>query len=105
MEDPLGRVGARSPDGQIKNLIFAADGPKPRIVLRDAVENVIEIVENEQFCLVYDRPLGGEGLTWGQLVDWWEEISGDDGDRDIQARALFARLRASVSPTAPASAC
>jgi len=30
--------------GDLKNLIFAADGPKPRIVLRDAINNVIEIV-------------------------------------------------------------
>jgi hypothetical protein len=84
LEDVLGRVGARLPDGLIKNLIFAADGPKPRIVLRDAVENIIEIVENEQFCLVYDRPLGAEGLTCAQLVGWWEEISGGDGERDAQ---------------------
>ena len=33
-------------EGELKNLIFAAHGPKPRIVLRDAINNVIEIVEH-----------------------------------------------------------
>ena len=51
---PLGVTGV---DGELKNLIFAADGPKPEIVLRDAINNVIEITRHAQNCLVYDRPL------------------------------------------------
>src|SRR6266487_602539 len=43
--------------GSMKNLIFAAIGPKPEIVLDDAVNNDLRIVRNEQGCLVYDRPL------------------------------------------------
>src|SRR5688572_21466176 len=43
----LARTGPQGVDGELKNLIFAADGPKPRIVLRDALNNLIEIVENE----------------------------------------------------------
>jgi hypothetical protein len=31
--------------GEMKNLIFAADGPKPRIVLRDAINNDLERVQ------------------------------------------------------------
>ena len=61
----LERLGAHGVAGDLKNLIFAADGPKPRIVLRDAINNVIEIVENAERCLVYDRPLAEHGLTWG----------------------------------------
>ena len=53
--------GLRGVDGELKNLIFAANGPKPRIVLRDAIDNMIEIVENEDNCLVYDRPLADTG--------------------------------------------
>lgn len=101
LEAILGSGGVRSPDGQIKNLIFAANGPKPRIVLRDAVENVIEIVENEEFCLVYDRPLGTDGLSWGQLVDWWAEQGGPNSCRPDDARSLFSRLRDSLSPDSP----
>jgi hypothetical protein len=37
-----------------KNLIFAANGPKPGLVLRDALNNDIEIVRNGEYCLVYD---------------------------------------------------
>jgi hypothetical protein len=48
---------------ELKNLIFAANGPKPRIVLRDAINNVIEITENAEFCMVYDRPLAEAGLS------------------------------------------
>jgi len=49
-------------------LIFAADGPKPELVLRDAVNNTIEIVKHADRCLVYDRPLPADGLSWGALV-------------------------------------
>jgi len=54
-------------------LIFAADGPKPKIVFQDAINNDITVVENEQYCLVYDRPLGPTGLTWRQLTAWWAD--------------------------------
>ena len=40
-----------------KNLIFTANGPKPELVLRDAVNNDIEIVRNAEYCLVYDQPI------------------------------------------------
>ena len=62
------RRGVRTP---FRNIIFAADGPKPELVLADAVSNTIEIVKNEQFCLVFDRPLNDAGLAWADLVAWW----------------------------------
>ena len=46
----------------MKKLIFAADGPKPEIVLRDAINNDPEIGENAEHCPVYDRGLGLTGL-------------------------------------------
>ena len=46
----------------MKKLIFAADGPKPKIVLRDAINNDLEIGENAEHCLVCDRGLGLTGL-------------------------------------------
>jgi hypothetical protein len=62
-EDPvldhlLGLAGARGVRGEMKNLIFAATGPKPKIILRDAVNNDLEIVEIAEDCLVYDRAPG-----------------------------------------------
>ena len=58
--------------GSIKNLIFAANGPKPEIVLADAINNDIRIVKNEQYCLVYDQPIPERGLLWNDLVAWWQ---------------------------------
>jgi hypothetical protein len=83
--------------GEMKNLIFAATGPKPKIVLRDAINNDLEIVENSQNCLVYDRPLSESGLTWRQLTAWWARNDSLDGeDERAAARGLYARLLKSM---------
>jgi very-short-patch-repair endonuclease len=94
----LAPVGLHGVDGELKNLIFAAHGPKPRIVLRDAINNVIEIVEHADACLVYDRALDAAGLSWGALTAWWAESSPRAGDDP--ARSLYTRLRASVESPA-----
>jgi very-short-patch-repair endonuclease len=97
LEKYLTGFGVTGVDGELKNLIFAADGPKPRIVLRDAVNNVIEIVENADHCLVYDRPLGPEGLTWQALVDWWRDQYEPNAANDLEAgRRLHLRLQSSL---------
>jgi hypothetical protein len=97
LEKYLTGFGVTGVDGELKNLIFAADGPKPRIVLRDAVNNVIEIVENADHCLVYDRPLGPDGLTWQALVDWWRDQYEPDAANDLEAgRRLHLRLQGSL---------
>lgn len=59
--------------GKIKNLIFSADGPKPEIVIEDALANDIKIVKNQEYCLIYDKPISFNGLTWNQLAEWWGE--------------------------------
>lgn len=83
--------------GEMKNLIFAADGPKPRIVLRDAINNDLEIVENAEYCLVYDRPLADTGLTWRQLTAWRARSDSPDGEEErAAARELYARLLKSM---------
>ncbi|MFP5364344.1 MAG: hypothetical protein ACLGI5_16615, partial [Thermoleophilia bacterium] len=91
----VGPRGVHGVDGELKNLIFAAHGAKPRIVLRDAINNVIEIVEHADKCLVYDRPLDAGGLSWGDLTAWWAETSPAAGPD--AARSLFTRLQASVT--------
>jgi hypothetical protein len=70
LEDEQATTSVRGVDGQLKNIIFASTGPKPRIVLRDAMNNVVEVVEHGEHCLFYDRPLSEAGLTWVELVDW-----------------------------------
>ncbi|KLL09860.1 hypothetical protein FrCorBMG51_22045 [Protofrankia coriariae] len=80
LETILSQLGPTGVSGEPKNLIFAANGPKPRLVLRDAINNVIEIVENAEHCLVYDRPLGEMGLSWRALTNWWTQTTALLGD-------------------------
>jgi len=84
-------------DGQPRNLIFASTGLKPEIVLLDAIDNVIEVTKNAEYCLFYDRPLDSSGLTWAQLCDWWHAEGNLDGatERDV-ALDLYRRLAASL---------
>ena len=84
--------------GSMKNIIFAAVGPKPVIVIDDAVNNDLRIVKNEKNCLIYDRPLGARGLTWRALADWWadrEKLTGQP-ERAIY-RSLYGRLLRSIA--------
>jgi hypothetical protein len=78
-------------------------------VLRDAINNVIEIIENAEYFLVYDRPLAEHGLTWGDLVEWWMAarriVTGrgrvvEQGARagDLQGGHVFDVLGGGVEP-------
>ncbi|WP_228003218.1 hypothetical protein [Nocardia australiensis] len=91
--DRGGGVGA-----PVKNLIFAANGPKPELVLRDAVNNDIQIIKNAEHCLVYDQFLPAEGLTFRHLIEWWRarEGLGDQDDRAV-GLSLHRRLSASLA--------
>lgn len=88
--------------GPTKNLIFAANGPKPQIVLRDAVNNDIAIVKNAEHCLVYEDPVPPEGLTFTHLVTWWrkqEQLAEMVPDREV-GLSLHDRLRDSLDSDA-----
>lgn len=92
--DRGGGVGAPA-----KNLIFAANGPKPDLVLRDAVNNDIEIVRNGEFCLIYDQPIPADGLTFRHLIDWWrarQRLGETVATRDV-GLDLHRRLRDSLA--------
>ena len=102
LQELVRRAGTRGVDGDFKNIIFAAKGPKPELVLRDAVNNRIEIVKNAEYCLVYDRVLPSEGLSWAALVRWWCESQGRPTDDLIHpARLLYQRLYESLDPKSP----
>lgn len=90
-------TGLRGVDGEMKNLIFAANGLKPRIVLADAVSNTIEIVEGADRCLVYERPLSPAGLSWGDLVAWWRNRNPESQEPN---RELYRRLSQSLASEA-----
>jgi hypothetical protein len=102
LNSALASLGVSGVDGALKQLIFAANGPKPHIVLRDAINNVIEIARNAEYCLVYDRPVAEAGLTWRELVQWWADAHPDpEADLVAQARALYQRLIVSLDPASP----
>jgi very-short-patch-repair endonuclease len=94
---PSRPTAIRGVDGGIKNIIFASVGPKPEIILRDAINNVIEVVRNGEYCLIYDRHLTDSGVSWGELVDWWRRQAHLVGESDIAvARHLYSRLAESL---------
>ncbi|MGW3157054.1 hypothetical protein [Streptomyces sp. NPDC001089] len=100
LEQILASLGMTGVDGEFKNLIFAANGPKPDIVLRDAVSNRLEIVRNAEYCLTYTRPLDAAGLSWAALVNWWQRTHPTgQKDQPSASQALCVRLAESlVSP-------
>ncbi|ANS32660.1 hypothetical protein R1CP_40400 (plasmid) [Rhodococcus opacus] len=90
--DRSGGVGSPA-----KNLIFAANGPKPELVLRDAVNNDIEIVKNAEFCLVFEQTIPADGLKFQRLIDWWRDRESltDLDDRAV-GLSLHERLTESI---------
>ncbi|TQF04397.1 hypothetical protein E6W39_21950 [Kitasatospora acidiphila] len=97
LRELIAQVGPVGVAGQPKNLIFAADGPKHQLVLSDAINNDIEVVANDQFCLVYDRPLDAGGLTWRQLTEWWAAREGLEAWTETAvSQNLYARLAQSL---------
>ncbi|MEV6534900.1 hypothetical protein AB0M86_35830 [Streptomyces sp. NPDC051639] len=79
-----------------RNLIFATLG-KPDIRFTSALDNDIEIAERSDQVLVYDRPVGTNGLLWRELLAWWQEIR-EISDPEQASRSLYDRMRASLPP-------
>lgn len=85
----------RGVGGRPKNLIFASRGLKPEIGFADAINNDIVILSGEESCLVYDRPIGSNGLLWFELVAWWSDVT-----PGANAASLGARLQESLASEA-----
>ena len=84
--------------GKPKNLIFASS-IKPDLRFKDAIDNDIEIETNKDQVLVYDRPIGPDGLRWQDSLDLWAE-SGRIKDMDL-AKRLLSSLPAQSPPQIP----
>jgi very-short-patch-repair endonuclease len=82
-----------------KNLIFAS-WAKPDIRFRDAIDNDIEIVENADKVLVYDRPIGGDGVRWRDLQAWWKDTQQLPDEVEAK-RSLYQRLIRSLPSSSP----
>jgi hypothetical protein len=82
-----------------KNLIFASLA-KPDIRLRDAIDNHLEIVGNADKVLVYDRPIGADGILWRDLQGWWKDTRQIPTDADAKT-SLYQRLLQSIPAESP----
>ncbi|WP_326581590.1 hypothetical protein OIE69_44620 (plasmid) [Actinacidiphila glaucinigra] len=90
-----GRGTGRRP----RNLIFASRG-KPDIRFTSAIDNDIEIAERADKVLVYDTPVGKDGLLWRDLLSWWQATRGTT-DPGEASRGLYERMKASLPPESP----
>lgn len=92
-------VSTRSSRGRPKNLIFAST-KKPDIRFSDAIDNDIEIVGNADSVLVYDRPIGPDGLRWRDLQAWWKETHDLETEAEAK-RTLYSRLQECLPASSP----
>lgn len=77
-----------------KNLIFASR-TKPDIRLPDAIDNDIQILGDANAVLIYDRPIGPEGIRWRDLQAWWKDTHKIHDDQEAK-RSLYRRLQSSL---------
>ena len=82
--------------GTPKYIIFASTGPKPDIVINDALNMDIQVVRFADKCLIYDQPPPQEDLTWETLLEWWATKKGTDAVQKDIRQELGQRLRASL---------
>lgn len=82
-----------------KNIIFASLA-KPDIRLSNSLDNEIEILSDLDEVLIYDRPLGPEGLSWRDLQIWWADLT-DEKDSEQAKKTLYRRLSQSLPHTSP----
>lgn len=77
-----------------KNLIFASK-EKPDLRFRNAVDNDIEVVGDQDHVLVYDRPITSGGIRWRDLQDWWQQTREVTDEKEAKW-GLYNRLRESL---------
>src|SRR6266566_1081087 len=82
-----------------KNLIFATLA-KPDIRFVNAIDNNIEIVENEDKVLVYNRPIGADGIRWRDLQAWWMDSERLTDEAEAK-KSLYERLLRSLPDNSP----
>jgi hypothetical protein len=63
-------TASKTGPGGVKNLIFAANGPKPELVLRDAVNNDVEIARNGEFSAAVAERDGVSRPALRRCTDW-----------------------------------
>jgi very-short-patch-repair endonuclease len=82
-----------------KQLIFASP-IKPDIRFLSALDNDIEIVTHVDRVLVYDQPIGNDGLTWSALQGWWQQREHVVNAEEAK-KGLYRRLQKGLPPNSP----
>lgn len=75
------------PSKPIKNIVFAANKSKPDIVVDDALENSVKIVDAGD-ALVYEDGIPEKGLSWLDLAKWYEQFESEDTQNKLAMRLL-----------------
>ena len=83
------------PTEQIKNIVFASNKTKPDIVVNNALENSIKIIDAGD-ALVYEDGIPENGLSWMDLVKWYKKFENEDTQDKLKDR-----LVASLSDSPP----
>ena len=78
------------PSEPIKNIIFAANQTKPDIVIDNALENNVKILDVGD-ALVYSDGIPEDGITWLGLTKWFEQFEADETQK-----ALVRKLESSL---------
>ncbi|OZE88390.1 hypothetical protein CH305_00710 [Rhodococcus sp. 15-649-2-2] len=87
-----------TPSSRPKTVIFASSS-KPDLRVSDAVAGEIEIVDAHD-ALVYDAPIGIDGLRFDALRRWWGAKT-PGIDVEVAPRPLYDRLAASIPESSP----
>ena len=85
--------------GRVKHIIFASTH-KPDLRFRDAINGDIEVVTHADEVLVYDSPIGRDGMKWSDLQSWWSEKQ-QIGDATSAKDSLYRRLRDCLPKSSP----
>ena len=72
----------------------------------DAPVETIDIVENDEYCRVYERPLTETGLTWRELVAWWtSKMTKPPNPNSMPGRTSTIACDPLWAATGPSSSC
>lgn len=64
--------------GTIHNIVFAAT-EKPIVLMTDVLNQAVQIPVDEDKYLLYDKEVNAGGLTWGELLEWYNSNHSPSG--------------------------
>lgn len=73
------------PRNPIKNIVFAANESKPYIVIDNALENSVRIVDAGD-ALIYEDGIPEKGMSWLDLAKWYEQFESEDTQNKLAQR-------------------